>query len=122
MIWDIIAGLLSGIIGAMGLGGGAVLLIYLSLIKGTNQLKAQGINRLFFIPVAALSVIIYAFKKQIKWKTVLLLAASGLVGAFLGVWLTGIIGAKVVGKIFGGLLIAAGVWQVISAFKTANSG
>jgi len=118
MIWDIIAGLLSGIIGAMGLGGGAVLLIYLSLIKGTDQLKAQGINLLFFIPVAALSVIIYAFKKQIKWKTVLLLAASGLVGAFLGVWLTGIIGAKVVGKIFGGLLIAAGVWQVISAFKT----
>ena len=49
MIWDIIAGLLSGIIGAMGLGGGAVLLIYLSLIKGTDQLKAQGINLLFFI-------------------------------------------------------------------------
>lgn len=121
MIWDIIAGLLSGIIGAMGLGGGAVLLIYLSLIKGTDQLKAQGINLLFFIPVAALSVIIYAFKKQIKWKTVLLLAAPGLVGAFLGVWLTGIIGAKVVGKIFGGLLVLAGVWQVVSAFKTAES-
>ncbi len=117
MIWDLVAGLLSGIIGAMGLGGGAVLLIYLSLIKGTDQLKAQGINLIFFIPVAVLSVIIYAFKKQIKWKTVLLLAAFGLAGAFLGVWLSEIIGAKVIGKIFGSLLTAAGVWQIISAFK-----
>ncbi len=122
MIWDIIAGLLSGIIGAMGLGGGAVLLIYLSLIKGTGQLKAQGINLIFFIPVAVLSVVIYAFKKQIKWKTVLLLAASGLAGAFLGVWLSEIIGGRVVAKIFGGLLISAGVWQVISAFKKQSSG
>lgn len=120
MIWDIVAGFLSGAIGAMGLGGGAVLLIYLALFKDTNQLKAQGINLMFFIPVAALSVIIYAFKKQIKWKTVLPLAVTGLLGAAAGVWLSGVIGDKIVAKIFGGLLSIMGVWQMISAFKNKN--
>lgn len=120
MIWDIIAGFLSGVIGAMGLGGGAVLLIYLALFKDTNQLTAQGINLIFFIPVAVLSVIIYAFKKQIKWKMVLPIAATGLLGAVAGFFLSGLIGDKIVAKIFGGLLCLMGIWQIISAFKSKN--
>ena len=55
-IIKIIAGLLSGIIGGMGLGGGAVLLIYLKLFENLNQIKAQGINLLFFIPIAAVAI------------------------------------------------------------------
>ena len=123
MIWDIIAGFFSGAVGAMGLGGGAVLLIYLALFKDTNQLKAQGINLMFFIPVAVISVIIYAVKKQIKWKIVLPLAVSGLIGAGIGVYISGIIGSKIIAKIFGALLCVLGVWQIISAFKNKqNSG
>lgn len=114
---EIIAGFLSGIIGSMGLGGGAVLLIYLSLFKNTDQLAAQGINLLFFIPIGLLSVIIFAIKKQIKWKTALVLSASGLVGAAVGVWLSGFIGSDVISKIFGGVLVLAGGFGIISAFK-----
>lgn len=121
MIWDIVAGFLSGIIGSMGLGGGAVLLIYLSLFKNTDQLTAQGINLMFFIPIAILSVIIYAFKKQIKWKTVIWFSASGLLGAALGVWLSGLAGNEIVTKIFGGLLAIMGGFQVITSFKNNTS-
>lgn len=114
---EIIAGFLSGIIGSMGLGGGAVLLIYLSLFKNTDQLAAQGINLLFFIPIGLLSVIIFAIKKQIKWKTVLFLSGSGLVGAAVGVWLSGFIGSDVISKIFGGVLVLAGGFGIINALK-----
>lgn len=112
-----VAGLLSGIIGAMGLGGGAVLLIYLTLFKDVNQLKAQGINLIFFIPIALVSVAIYAFKKQIKWKTVLIFSAAGLLGAAAGVYMSESVGTAWLSKIFGGLLIAAGIWQAVSAFR-----
>ena len=64
----LLAGLFSGIIGGMGLGGGAVLIMYLAVFTDTSQLKAQGINLLFFIPIGTLAVIIYAIKKKIKWK------------------------------------------------------
>lgn len=114
---QIIAGLLSGLIGAMGLGGGAVLLIYLTLFEDMKQLTAQGINLLFFIPIGLLSVIIYAFKKQIKWKTALLLSLSGLAGAAGGVWLSGYVGGEILGKVFGGLLVVMGAFQIITAIK-----
>ncbi len=109
MIWGIVAGFLSGIIGAMGLGGGGVLLIYLSAFLGIDQLKAQGINLLFFIPIGTVSVIIYAIKKEIKWKKVLLFSLFGLLGALGGFFLSKFLGAEITGKVFGGLLVLLGI-------------
>ena len=108
------AGLFSGIIGGMGMGGGAVLIIYFSLFTDTTQLKAQGINLLFFIPIGFLALIIYAFKKQIKWKTVIPLAAFGILGAFLGIMLTEYISNEWLSKIFGIFLILMAVKEIFT--------
>ena len=75
----LLAGLFSGIIGGMGLGGGAVLIIYLTLFTETEQLTAQGINLLFFIPTALLAVIIYAVKKKIKSAVIILVYNSAVI-------------------------------------------
>ena len=114
MIEGLIAGALSGIIGSMGLGGGTVLLIYLAAFLGVEQLKAQGINLIFFIPIGLLAVIIYCFKKQIKWKVVAFFAISGLIGAALGTFLAGFIGAEWTRIAFGILLIVLGVKSVFT--------
>lgn len=116
----LLAGLLSGIIGAMGLGGGAVLIIYLSVFTQTEQLASQGINLMFFIPIGLLAVILYAFKKQIKWKTTLLLAAWGLLGAVIGLMLTDLLGGELTAKLFGGLLILIGIKEIFC--KNNNNG
>ena len=90
-ITALLAGLLSGIIGGMGLGGGAVLIIYLTVFKDIEQLRAQGINLLFFIPIASVAVTIYTIKKQIKWRVTVPIAVGGILGAsggfliFLGI-------------------------------------
>ena len=112
MIWGILAGFLSGIIGAMGLGGGGVLLIYLAAFMGVQQLKAQGINLLFFIPIGTISVIIYAIKKQIQWKKVIPFALFGLAGAVIGFFLSKFLGAEITGKVFGGLLVFLGLKEI----------
>ncbi len=104
-ITALLAGLFSGIIGGMGMGGGAVLIIYLSLFTDTPQLKSQGINLLFFIPIGLTALIIYAFKKQIKWKTVLPLSLYGIIGTFLGIMSTKYISNDWLSKIFGVFLI-----------------
>lgn len=108
----LLAGLFSGIIGAMGLGGGAVLIIYLSLFTDTPQLKSQGINLLFFIPTAIAAVIVYALKKQIKWKTVLKVALWGLLGAAVGIYFADLLGGELTSKLFGGLLVIMGVIEI----------
>lgn len=112
-----IAGLLSGIIASMGLGGGAVLLIYLIYFQDFSQLEAQGINILFFIPIGILALIIYAAKKQIKIKVVLPFALFGLIGAALGFWLSDIIPIDFLSKIFGGFLIVSGLMGIFKRRK-----
>ncbi len=110
----LLAGLLSGIIGAMGLGGGAVLIIYLAVFTDTPQLKAQGINLLFFLPVALIAVIIYSVKKQIKWRTVIPMAVGGIAGAFFGLALTDTLGGELTAKLFGALLILLGIKEIFT--------
>ncbi len=119
-IGALLAGLFSGIIGGMGLGGGAVLIIYLTVFKNVEQLRAQGINLLFFIPIATLAVVIYSFKKQIKWKITLLLALGGIVGAVGGFFLTEFIGGNFTAKLFGGFLIILGIKELFFKKKTPS--
>lgn len=108
----LLAGLFSGILGSMGLGGGGVLIIYLSLFTNTKPLNAQGINLLFFLPIGMLSVIIYGLKKQINWKLTLKIAVFGIIGAVLGILLADYLGGSITQKIFGGLLVAMGITEI----------
>ncbi len=108
----LLAGLFSGTAGAMGLGGGAVLIIHLALFTDTSQLKSQGINLLFFIPIALAAVTVYSLKKNIKWRLVLKTSVWGLAGSAAGLMVTGRIGGEITGKIFGGLLIIMGLLEI----------
>ena len=108
----ILAGLLAGAIGSMGLGGGGVLLIYLTVFTGMEQMKAQGINLLFFLPVGLLAVLIYSFKKQIKWKAVLKMWLGGLLGAGAGFFCAKLITTVWLSKIFAVVLIVFGLYQL----------
>ena len=110
----LLAGLFSGIIGAMGLGGGAVLIIYLSLFTDTPQLKSQGINLLFFIPTAVAAVTVYAVKKQIQWKTVFKISLWGLLGAVIGIYSADLLGGDLTSKLLGGLLVIMGGREIFS--------
>lgn len=115
----LLAGLLSGIIGAMGMGGGAVLIIYLTLFTATDQIASQGINLIFFIPIGVTALIIYSNKKLIKWKITLPIAIGGLLGAVLGILLSGFLGSNIISKIFGGFLILLGIIEIFK--KNSNN-
>ncbi len=108
-IISIIAGFLSGLIGAMGFGGGGVLIIYLAVFMNTPQLKAQGINLVFFIPCAILATVIYSVKKQIDYKTILPVILGGACGAIAASLFLKNIPTDYLSKIFAVFLIIMGV-------------
>ncbi len=118
IVISLAAALLSGMIGAMGMGGGAVLIIYLTVFKNTEQFKAQGINLFFFVPIALFSVIVYAKKGYIRWKTVLPLSAGGLMGALAGVFAADMIGADIIKKAFGAAILLLGILEVVKGVKS----
>ena len=59
---------LTGIFASMGLGGGMVLIVYLTVFAGFSQLAAQGINLVFFIPIAIISLVLHTKNKLVEWK------------------------------------------------------
>lgn len=123
MTWlSVIAGFLSGLIGGLGLGGGGVLLVYLTAFTDTAQQKAGGINLLFFLPVGLVAVIVYALKKQIKWKTVVKMWGLGGIGVVLGSTLALVVDTDVMSKIFAAGLIIFGTMQLLPSgvFKRKN--
>ena len=110
----IIAGFLSGAVGSLGVGGGGVLIVFLTLFLEYSRDEAAVMNLIFFIPIALLSVIIYLKQKQIDVKRAVGLALSGLLGSVLGVYLSGVIETSLLSKIFGGILISISIKTLFS--------
>lgn len=111
------AATVAGVFSSMGMGGGGVLIIYFSIFTTIPQIKAQGINVLFFIPVAALSVIIYHCKGMIDWKAALPFAFFGVISSYIGVRLATLIDGNLLSKIFGLLLIIMGTRELFAGIK-----
>ena len=47
--WILAAAFLTGIFASLGLGGGMILILYMTIFAGYTQLDAQGINLIFFM-------------------------------------------------------------------------
>lgn len=112
-----IIGFLAAVIGSMGLGGGGVLLMYLSAFTDTDQLKAQGINLVFFIPIAVISVIINLKNRLIDKKAAVICALSSVATAILGAYLSLQVDKELLRKILAVFLLILGVRELISSFK-----
>ncbi len=115
-----IASFLSGLLGSMGFGGGSVLIIYLTLFADTPQVTAQGINLLFFIPCAVLSVVINAKNKLIKYRQGVYLIAGGVVGIALGSFAVSMIDTSLLSKLFGGFIFIIGLITLFQKPKKPN--
>lgn len=108
-----LAGLLAGAAGSMGLGGGSILLLYLTLIAGVEQSAAQGINLMFFLPCALVSVIASLRAGLIAKRQALVGIALGLPGAVAGCLLAGWLGGDWLRKVFGAYMLVLGVRELV---------
>lgn len=117
---DILIGLIVGVLSSMGFGGGSVLLLYLTLVKGVEHKMAAGTNLLFFLPCAVLSTILYIKQKMIQWQTVWPLMASSAIGAVAGSLVAMAIDAKIIRLGFGVLLLVIGVKELLSPSKSPH--
>ena len=117
MILNAIIAVLSGFLGAIGVGGGSVLIIYLTLFLSMPQLKAQGINLLFFIPCSLVGLIFHIKNKLIDFKLAVPLILFGLLGVVGGFLLNQIMDETIIRKVFGAFIIIIAVYQLFSVWK-----
>ena len=105
----VISSFLSGLLGAMGFGGGAVLIIYLTTFLSLEQKQAQGINLLFFLITGIFALIGNIRKGLIVQKKLPSFLLAALLGLVIGYLLLPIIETVILKKLFGGVLVLLGI-------------
>lgn len=119
-IWMIlIAGILCGVISGFGIGGGTVLMVWLTAVVAMDQKIAQGINLLYFIPTSLGALIFHIKNKMICWQAVIPAAVCGCIAAGLTAWLSSSLDVSLLRKLFGGFLLVVGALEFFKK-KPAN--
>lgn len=103
---------LTGIFASMGLGGGMVLIVYLTVFAGFSQLVAQGINLVFFIPIAIISLVLHTKNKLVEWKKAVSAVLWGTAAVIISAWLANRIEQSLLSKAFGIFLILMGMKEL----------
>lgn len=116
-ILSVLAGLLTGIISGFGIGGGTILMVYLTAFLSLPQRIAQGINLLYFLPTAAAALIIHSKNRYVEWKAVLPAAICGCITAGLLSLLAMNMELNLLKKLFGGFLIITGLMELLGKHK-----
>ena len=107
------AAFLTGIMASLGLGGGMILIVYLTLFAGITQFTAQGINLIFFLPIAIASLIVHSKNKLVEWKKIIPAIISGVITAGIFSFAASAINENLLKKAFGIFLICTGAAQLL---------
>lgn len=104
----LLAGGITGVLSGFGVGGGTLLLVYMTVFAGLEQRLAQGINLLYFLPAAALALPSHIKNGYIEKKALLPAISVGLICAALGAWAATGLDSALLRKLFGIFLMIIG--------------
>ena len=107
-----LVGGLTGILSGFGVGGGSLLLVYLTGIAEVEQTLAQGINLLYFLPAAAAALPTHFKNGYIDKKAALPAVLAGLAGAALAAWAATGMEVSVLRRLFGIFLLVIGLREL----------
>ena len=96
-----------------GVGGGSLLLIYLTAFAGVPQALAQGVNLLYFLPTAAAALPAHFKNGYVEKKALPPAIAAGLACSALTAWTATALDMELLRKCFGGFLIVIGLRELL---------
>ena len=85
----LIVSTLLGFLAGLGIGGGSLLVLWLTLVIGMDPATVRGINLLFFLPSAAISIVFRWKQGVIRWQKILPAIIAGCITALGFSWLGG---------------------------------
>lgn len=106
-----LAGFATGILSGFGVGGGTLLLVYMTAVAGVDQHLAQGINLLYFLPAGLCALPAHVKNGFLEKSALIPCVGAGLVCAGLAAWAAAAMDTGLLHKCFGGFLILIGLWE-----------
>ncbi len=111
-----IIGILAGFVaGALGVGGGIIIVPALVFILGFTQHQAQGTSlAVLLFPVGILAVLNYHKQGYVNYKFAFILIVTFIIGSYFGSLMSINLPDKILRKIFGILMIIAAIRMIFS--------
>ena len=116
-MFEIIIGVISGIVSGTGMGGGTILIFLLTYLCNIEQHIAQATNLIFFIPTSIIAIIINAKNKNINIKLGIIISLYGILGAIIGANLSIHLDMKSLRKYFGIFLLIISAHEIYFIIK-----
>ncbi len=108
----VLAGLATGVLSGFGIGGGTLLLIYMTTFASLDQNLAQGINLLYFLPTAASALLCHKKNGYLNKAAAIPAILCGLAGTALAAWLATSLDVELLRKCFGVFLLFVGLHEL----------
>lgn len=113
----VIAGALCGVLTGAGIGGGTILVLYLTAVAGVAQGAAGGVNLLYFLVTVPPALYSHMKNKLVETKLGAYAAAGGVVTALISAFLSRNLDNDILRKIFGVLFILVGIKELFFSKK-----
>lgn len=113
---EIIFGIIAGIVSSLGMGGGTILILLLSLFLNVEQHIAQATNLIFFIPTSITAILMNIKSKKINWNISKTIIIYGIIGAVIGSTISNYLQGKKLKKIFGIFLLLIAIFQIYEIY------
>ena len=99
-----------GLLSGLGVGGGSLMILWLTLVQKMDFTAAKYLNLLFFLPPAVISTLAHLFRKKLSIKKIIPAALAGMVSASVFIYLSSTWDVNILRKLFGGLLLLS-AWK-----------
>ena len=116
-MFEIIIGVISGIVSGTGMGGGTILIFLLTYLCNIEQHIAQATNLIFFIPTSIIAIIVNAKNRNINVKLGIIISLYGILGAIIGANLSIHLDMKSLRKYFGIFLLIISAHEIYFIIK-----
>lgn len=107
-----LVGTVLGFLSGLGIGGGSLLILWLTFADNMNPSTARGINLLFFIPSAVIAILFRHKQGKLDLSIILPAVISGMTTAAVSTFLFPNMDGIILKKLFGILLLAAGIREL----------
>lgn len=118
MIVNIIISFIIAVLSGLGVGGGGLFAVYLSVFSDTPQLTVQGFNLLFFLFCASASVMVQVFRRKLLFGVIAIMSLSGLLGSLIGSYIAVFLPEVMLRRAFGVMLVAGGIVSLRGSYRT----
>lgn len=106
-------GAVLGFLSGLGVGGGSLLVLWLTLVLGKDPAIARGVNLLFFLPAAGIACLFHRKQGRLDFREILPAVLAGCVCAGACSLLSARMDLDLLKKLFGGLLIVTGLRELL---------